>query len=176
VASGEGRTYGVEVLLRRDSEDRLFGWLAYTLSRSVRRDGPDAPLYPSTSDQTHNLVAVAGYRFPHDLELSGRTQLLTGAPYTPQREGAFDLDIAGYTPRSGPVNSARLAPYWTVDLRVAKTWTWERFRLQAYADVLGVLHGENPQGIQYAYDATESATIAGLPTIPSLGFELKGAF
>ncbi len=36
--AGTGRIYGFELLARRDLTERFFGWVAYTFSRSQRRD------------------------------------------------------------------------------------------------------------------------------------------
>src|SRR5687767_4939424 len=52
---GVGRAYGGELLLRYKQMGRFFGWLAYTLSRSERRDTPDADWEDFDYDQTHIL-------------------------------------------------------------------------------------------------------------------------
>ena len=40
VQEGVGRAYGVQMLLRQQPWHGLFGWIAYTISRSERRDAP----------------------------------------------------------------------------------------------------------------------------------------
>ena len=40
-------------------------------------------------------------------------------------------------------------------------------------DLLNVVHGENPEGIQYNYDYTEHTWIEGLPFIPSPGVQAE---
>ncbi len=49
----EGESYGVEVMLRRPMRHRLYGWLSYTLSRSLRV--VDGVIAPSDWDQRHVL-------------------------------------------------------------------------------------------------------------------------
>ena len=177
VPDGIGRIYGLEAMLRkRSGPDPFFGWVAYTLSRSERQDEEGGDWYSFVFDQTHNLVALGGVRLPYDLEFSARTQYISGSPYTPQLEGYYDLDVGTYQPVAGATNSERLPAYFTVDVRAAKTWTWRRIQLMTYLDVLGVVQGENPQGIEYNYDYTKTTIVGGLPLIPSLGFELKAAF
>jgi hypothetical protein len=176
VDTGLGRMYGAEFMARKAATGPWFGWLSYTLSRSERRDDEAGDWYAFDFDQTHNLVALAGVRLPYDFELSGRHQYLTGSPFTESREGSFDLDTGLYEPTSGPTNGARQPDYWTVDVRASKLFTWKRVQLLTYVDVLGLLNGVNPSGVNYAYDYSDYTFVAGLPTIPSLGFELKGTF
>ena len=57
VNAGEGTSYGIELLLELKRE-RVFGWLAYTGARAVRRDGPMATERRFDYDQAHNLIAV----------------------------------------------------------------------------------------------------------------------
>src|SRR5262249_31794093 len=56
-----GRPYGAQVPLRRRLRDGLFGWIAYTLSRSERRYAGDPGYRLLDYDQTHVLSAVASY-------------------------------------------------------------------------------------------------------------------
>ena len=66
INNGDGRAYGVEVMLRhRPSPRPLYGWLAYTLSRSERfdRGDPDEGWTLFALDQTHILSSVLGYKW-----------------------------------------------------------------------------------------------------------------
>lgn len=193
INEGIGRAYGVETILRQAPVGPFFGWISYTLSRSVRNDyperngaeptGPFGPFateqgwYAFEFDQTHILVAVGGYKLPKAWEISGKVQYVTGNPYTPYAGGVYDLDqdfYYGYS--TGDYNSERLPPFWAVDLRVDKLFTFKRWQLELYLDLLNVLRGENPEFTQYNYDYTEERYIRGLPFIPSPGFEARFEF
>lgn len=176
IDTGTGRMYGAEFMLRKSDDGPLFGWLSYTLSKSERRDADDLDWYAYDFDQPHNLVALASYRLPYDFEVSARTQYTTGSPFTESTEGYYDLDVAEYEATTDTVNGARQPAYATVDVRVSKLWTFKKLQLLTYLDILGIVQGENPQGVNYQYDYDDYTFLAGLPTIPSLGFELKGAF
>ena len=89
---GIGRTYGLEMMVRRERVGNVFGWLSYTLSRSERRDHPGEDWYLFDFDQTHILVALAGYRLPYDFEVSGKAEYTTGNPTTPYALGIYDVD------------------------------------------------------------------------------------
>ena len=187
VNDGVGRIYGMEVILRHERANRFFGWISYTLSQSERNDNPDvvpddAPededgWYLYDLDQTHILVAIAGYQLPRDWEISGKAQYVTGNPYTPYSGGIYDVDQDSYFAfATGERNSERLPPYFTVDLRVDRLFTFKRWQLETYIDFLNVVRGENPEFTVYNYDYTESTYIRSLPFIPSPGFEAEFNF
>ena len=63
-----------------------------------------------------------------------------------------------------------------LDLRVDKTFTFQRWQLETYVDLLNTIRGENPEFVLYNYDFTESTYIRGLPFLPSFGFEADFSF
>lgn len=171
-----GRAYGMEVMVRHALVDKFFGWVSYTLSKSERNDTPDDEdgWYNFDYDQTHILTAVAGYRLPLDFEASAKAQFTTGNPYTPYDGGIWMMDEGGYLPyATGQTNSERQPDYWAVDVRVDKLFTFKRWQLEIFVDLLNVAHGENPEFILYNYDYTEHDWIDGLPFIPSFGFQAE---
>ena len=175
-ASGVGRAYGMEVMLRHALVDRFFGWVSYTLSHSERNDTPDDPAgwYDYEFDQTHILTAVAGYRLPLDFEFSGRFQYVTGNPYTPYDGGLYYMDSGRYYGfPSANTNSARMPAYNALDLRISKLFTFTHWQIECFADVLNAYNRKNPEFIRYNYDYTDHEYITGLPIIPSLGFEAR---
>ncbi len=178
VNEGIGRIYGVEFMARKALVDQWFGWVSYTLSRSERNNYPTRTEEEGNEwvrfdfDQTHILTVVGGYRMPLDFELSSRFQYVTGNPYTPFAGGVYDVDTQDYTLYpSANTNSERLAPYMALDLRADKLFTFKRWQLEVYMDLLNVIKGENPEQVQYNYDGTERIYVSGLPFIPSLGFQ-----
>jgi TonB family protein len=171
---GVGRVYGVEAMLRRERVGNLFGWVSYTLSRSERKDHPDSDWYVFDVDQTHIFVALAGYRLPYDVEVSGKAEYTTGNPTTPYDLGVYDVDQDRYRGfRTGARNSQRLPPYAALSLRADKMFTFRTWQLSLYCDLLNVLRGTNPEFEVYNYDFTERTYIRGLPFLPSPGFEAK---
>lgn len=187
---GIGRIYGTEFMLRHALEDRFFGWISYTLSRSERNDRPgetpdprdyadpsqvpDDFWYRFDFDQTHILVALAGYRLPRDFEISAKVQYVTGNPTTPFDGGVYDVDQDFYFGfQSAAFNSERLPPFFALDARVDKLFTFKRWQLEVYLDLLNAVRGQNPEFTLYNYDYTDSRFIRGLPFIPSPGFEAR---
>src|SRR5207247_9849849 len=105
VNEGTGKTYGAELLLTTRGQHH-FGWVAYTLSRSLRRDEPGASQRLFDFDQTHNLVLVGSRRFGKDdrWQIGGRFQFTTGKPYTPVMGATLMSDMVRYQPTYGAVN------------------------------------------------------------------------
>jgi hypothetical protein len=171
---GSGRVIGAEFLVRRDLSHGLFGWLAYTISTSERRDAPSAALRPSDFDQTHVLVAVASWKFVRNWEIGARLRYSTGDPYTPVVGGIFDTDHDVYQPVPGATNSMRVPAFVQLDVRIDHRWIFERWMLDAYLDLQNATNRANVEAVLYNFDYTRTAQVTGLPIIPALG--LKGEF
>ena len=171
---GIGRAYGGEILIRQNLGKRLFGWLAYTLSRSERKDHPDQSWYPFEFDQTNILTVMLSYFLPRGFEVGGRYRYVTGDPYTPVAGAFYDSVSDSYTPLAGPTNGARLGSFSQLDLRVDKVFTFDRWRFSIYLDVQNVLRADNPEAVGYNYNYTIANPITGLPLLPILG--IRGDF
>jgi hypothetical protein len=77
-------------------------------------------------------------------------------------------------PVTGPTFGARLPSFNQLDLRVDKTFTFNRWRLSAYLDVQNVTRAENPEAVRYNFDYRRVHPISGLPLLPVLG--IRGDF
>lgn len=175
---GLGRVYGFELLLRRELTRGLYGWIAYTLSLSERRDDPTVPGYPAWHhapfDQTHNLTMVLSWRLPHDWILGTRVRAVTGTPVTPIDGAAYDADTGRYQclPSSRTL-SARVPPFFQADVRVDKRWTFDRWMFSAYLDVQNVTNRQNAEFRIPSYDCSALAPLPGLPVFPTLGLRAE---
>jgi TonB family protein len=168
--SGEGRAYGVEWLLRYSPDQHFFGWIAYTLSRSERRDSASAPWTPFQYDQTHNLSVLGSYRFDERWRLGLRFRYTTGDPYTLDGYGALDANAATYVPApSYPPYSARLPAFHELDVRLDRSFRLGAATLTVYADVENVYNYRAPVGSASNYNFTQHAYDLGLPILPTLG-------
>jgi hypothetical protein len=175
VNQGSGRTYGGELLVTWRGK-KHFAWLAYTLSRSLRQDGPTAPERLFDFDQTHNLVLVGSRSFgKHDQwQVGGRFQFTTGKPYTPVVGSTFMADLQRYQPIFAPVNSTRMAPMHQLDLRLDHWWQFQSWRLSAYLDVQNVYFHPSTLDYRYSADFAEKRPVQTLPILPSFG--VRGEF
>jgi len=167
--TGSGRVYGAEILLRYRPDSRFFGWLAYTLSRSERRNAPGDPLYTFTFDQTHILTVLGSFKLGRGWEAGARFRYVSGSMYTPYLGGIVDFDAGAYEPIPGAPFSRRLPPFHQLDVRIDKQWTFSGFRLSAYLDVQNVYNRGNPEGVSYNYNFQQQGVVSGLPILPILG-------
>lgn len=167
---GTGKIYGSEFLLRYKPEGRFFGWIAYTLSRSERRDSANGPSYIYDYDQTHILTALGSYKLGRGWQAGARFRYISGTPYTPVLGGVMDYDAGAYAPiNSSNLNSARTGAFHQLDLRIDKTWTFSSWKLSAYLDVQNTYLHKNPEGVSYNYNYSQSSSLSGIPFLPIIG-------
>ena len=174
---GIGHIYGGEVSARiqpRAFGDRFFGFLAYTLSRSERRDRPGDAFRLFDFDQTHILTLSGTTRLPKGWEVGLTLRLISGNPVTPIVGGVFNPASGIYAPVFGGINAERNPAFHRLDFRVQKTWTYDNGAVALYLDVQNVYNRQNPEGFTYSFNYRERSTQSGLPIIPSLG--LRGEF
>jgi len=169
---GAGTTYGAEALLRLRTDD-FFGWIAYTLSRSERRDHPMDDVRLFDHDQTHNVVLVASYKLGK-WQFGGRFQYTTGSPYTPVTGATFMSDANEYQPTYGAINSKRNPANHQLDLRIDRFFQFDSWKLAAYLDVANVYLHPSVVDRDYSYDYSEREETTGIPILPSIG--VRGEF
>jgi hypothetical protein len=172
--AGEGYVYGTETMVRWKPGGRFFGWLAYTLSRSVRQPSPSEAQRIYDFDQTHNLTLLGSYDLGRGWRVGGKFRFVSGNPYTPCVGGVLNAASGSYECIQGAANSRRIPTFHQLDLRVDKTWKFQDFKLSAYLDVQNVYNHANAEGVGYNYRYTAPQWQTGLPIIPSLG--LRGEF
>jgi len=174
VNAGVGRAYGAELIVRHLPHNGLFGWASYTLSKSERRDCATCDWYAFDFDQRHIFSAQGGVDLPKDWGFSAQVQYVTGNPSSPSNAGVYDVDTDTYAGfRVGPANSVRLPPFFQTSVRVDRLWTYRKWQLETYVDLLNAVRGVNPEFTQYAYDYSDFAYVRGLPFIPNIGIEGK---
>lgn len=88
--SGQGRSYGLELYLRKTSGGRALGWISYTYSKSERQIAGayaeetinDGEWYYANFDRAHNFTTVFIYKLPKNWEFSSTFNFKTGQPVT----------------------------------------------------------------------------------------------
>lgn len=173
VNEGTGRAYGLELLADLRGEGKTRALLAYTLSRSERKDG-DAPRRLFDSDQTHNISLTANYDFGRGWVAGARFRYVTGDPITPVLGSVYDANSDTYRALYGEVNSDRNRAFHQLDVRVEKLWELGPVGLTTYLEVLNAYNAKNEEGIAYSYDFSESSGVTSMPIFPNLG--IRGEF
>ena len=171
--NGVGRAYGLELLVRREITSRLYGWLAYTLSKSEILQNPGDPWRAFAFDQPHILTAVLGYRPTPGWELSSRFRLVSGNPTAPVLSATFDADAGSYVADRGVVGGARNPMFIQLDGRAQYTWTWTLWQLSLYLDVQNLTNHRNEEIHVYDYRYRDQGSIPGIPILPTFGLKAK---
>lgn len=125
--NGEGRAYGLEVMLKKNTE-RLTGWLSYTLSKAEQRTpGRNAEepginngkWYRANYDKTHNLSLTAAYQLTKKWSLGSIFTYQTGkaATYPIGKYQYQGITIANY----GERNANSLPAYHHLDISATYT-------------------------------------------------------
>lgn len=165
----EGWVYGAEVLLRIPPGRRLTGWLAYTFTRSLRKDGEGFQVRPFDFDQPHVFTALATYKIDGRWTISGRWRYASGNPNTPVSGAVFDADADLYIPLPGLSNSERHPPFHQLDIRADREFRFERWMLSVYVEIFNAYNRANPEADVHNFDYTQSGFFTGLPILPSFG-------
>jgi len=176
---GEGYVVGAETLIKYKPDERFFGWVAYTLSRSMRRDQPGEELHPFQFDQTHILTVLGSYKLGGGWEVGARFRLVSGNLDTPvlgapNLPAVYAADAAAYTPLQGEPFSERLPLFHQLDLRIERAWQFEDYDLTFYVDVWNAYNNAAAEAFSYNFDYSRRSYTLGLPIIPSMGF--RGEF
>lgn len=170
---GEGRSFGFEVMLRRQTTSRTNGWISYSLSRAEEKEAPDAPWQRVFANQTHHLVAVWQIKLPSNISVGTRLQLVSGNPVQRYTGATYSADRLQYEPVIPPDDGeSKQALFHQVDIRVDKTWQGPVFETTAYLDLINIENAWNPEFLRYDYRFRESATVRGFPILPSLGVQV----
>jgi hypothetical protein len=152
-----GSAYGLELLLKKKLTDRVGGFLAYTLSRSMR--SYDNRRYVASFDRTHVANAAVAYDLGRGFRAGTRVMFYTGLPKAPDPEHP---------------EATRLPPFFRVDLRLEKRWQLgARSFVSLVAEWMNATLSSEAVSTECTLAGCETETI-GPVTIPSLGVE--GAF
>ena len=127
ILNGRMRSYGLEMLIRKNSGD-LNGWIAYTLSRSEQQTPGRTPTeiginngewYRSAYDKTHNLAVTGSYKLNEKWTFGANFTLQTGQPVTfPTGKYVFQgVTVPSYNSR----NEDRLPAYHRLDISATLT-------------------------------------------------------
>ena len=184
----EARMYGLEFMLRHDSDGSFFGWVSYSIGRSERRfarDPGNGMNWDSSQwslhdmDQTHHLEAVGSWELGNNWSFGSRIQYVSGVPVTPilgytGNQYEFDGDTGEYVPVEGEYLSERIEPYFRMDLRVDKKFIKRSSIWSVYLDLQNANYFvyNSPEGYTYNYDFSKRSEY-GWIFVPALGVQVE---
>lgn len=177
IATGKGRSYGVELSLEK-KQGKINGWVSYTLARTENLiKAIDPQWYPTTYDKTHDLSVVLNYELTQRISLSAAWVYYTGNAVTfPSGKYRYDDHyISYYTGR----NEYRMPNYHRMDINIhlqgKKKKRWESsWDLSAY----NVYNRYNAYSIYFEESqanpgTTEAVKLSLFGIVPSLTWNFK---
>jgi hypothetical protein len=184
VLQGEGKAYGVELLLRKN-RGKLNGWLGYTYSRSFfKLDSPfpqervnDGEFFPSNFDKPHDFSMVVNYKITRRFSFSGNFVYQTGRPVTfPVGNYEFNgNEFVLYSDR----NQFRIPDFYRLDLgfNIEGNHKIKKFAHSFWTiSVYNVLGRNNPYSVFFVSQDGEiealQSSIFAIP-IPSITYNFK---
>ena len=131
------RSTGAELQIRRKAVNGLAGWIGYGWGQSLWSERR-SEWFPGGYDQRHGVSLFAQYRWTSQFDLSGKWRYATGLPiptYVSARGN--DYYLAAYR------NLVRLPDYSRMDVRAAKSFNRDRYRLTLFLEVVNLLNRDN---------------------------------
>lgn len=174
VSTGEGRTYGVELLFQQKFTGRLYAIAALTYYQS-EFSGLDGVFKPAVWDNEVLVSLLGGYKFGRNWEVSSRYRYLGRAPYAPVDEAATLANYPAVIRDFDRLGSVRLEPFGQLDLRIDKKWSFQRFSLDVFLDIQNVLAEANPSEPQFGLDRNESGDVVEPRQLIEIPLETEGS-
>ncbi len=174
---GQGRAYGLELMLQK-TKGKFTGWIAYTLSRSLRQfdDINEGKEFSARQDRIHDISVVLMYKFNKSLSLASTFVYYTGDAVT-FPSGKYEvsgISIPYYTERNG----YRMPDYHRMDIGL--TWYMKetkRFKHDLNFSIYNLYARENAYTITFEENAetgeTEAIQTALFKIIPSITYNFK---
>ncbi|NJW51587.1 TonB-dependent receptor [Salinimicrobium oceani] len=184
VLQGEGKAYGVEILLKK-SRGALNGWVGYSYNRSlIRLDGEyseervnNGEYFPSNFDKPHDFSFVGNYKLTKRFSFSTNFVYQTGRPVTfPVGQYTFNgRDYVYYSER----NAYRIPDYYRLDLSLNIEGN-HKIKKLAHSfwniSVYNVLGRNNPYSVFFVTEGGEvralQSSIFSIP-VPTITYNIK---
>lgn len=166
----ELKSYGAELLIRRNLTERLFGWLSYTWSKNRARESGESEWHNAEFDQTHVANLAGNYRLTSLWELGGRFNYHTGDTFTPKGNAVYNANLDKYQPRQGDIElyEARLPNYNELSLFAGRDILWDTWKMNVRFGIEYFWFKRPALGVNYNYDYTKEMYFQGVPPIPYL--------
>lgn len=195
-ASGDGRSYGLDLLVRRE-QGRLNGFVAVSLLRAEQTlpdpqtagfdDLPPTVTFPPIYDRRVDIDLVLQYRLPWNVEFGTRWNFGSGLPYTRPIAQYFDWEYdpatGVYRPAGadfgadhehvplevlvGERNAQRYPAYHRLDLTARRRFERRWGSFTPYLQLLNAYNQRNVLFYFYNYDKLPP-TRSGLSMFPAL--------
>jgi Carboxypeptidase regulatory-like domain len=166
------RSRGVEVLVRRHASSGLVGWVSYAYGSTRHTDLDSGESYWADFDQRHLVNVHATYRIGTRTTAGAKLRYGSNMPVL----GYFSGNPADGLALGPTRNAVRLPAYARLDLRMNRTYNYDRRRLTLFAEVLNALGRENvgrTDGNVRTNGQVSGFVETLLPRLPSVGLRVE---
>ncbi len=171
VSTGVGRSYGFELYARHTNLIGFNTILSYTFVRSEFQDYY-GQYVPTAWDNKHLFNITATRSFKNNWDFGFKYRFAGGAPYTPDSYDkssyvlAWEAQQRAY-PDYTKFNRERLNNFSQLDVRVDKSYYFDKWSLMVYVDIQNLLNSktDTPDILTIATDASGNKIIDN-PTAP----------
>lgn len=171
ISDGKGRSYGLEVLARSRDIYGVNAIFAYTLVWSEFEDVRTSKYVPTAWDNRHLLNLTLTRSFANNWDLGMKWRYVGGAPYTPVDEYksslvyAWDAQNRAYLDYA-QFNQLRTDAFHQLDVRIDKSFYFNRWSLMLYVDVQNVYGFAADQPDIYTREAlVQNKALSGDPYV-----------
>jgi hypothetical protein len=181
---GKGWSYGSEFLIMKNN-GKLTGWIAYTLSKTMRQvEGiNNNEPYAVKNDRRHNISFVSTYKFTERISLSLTWVYATGNAVTfPGGRYEFDGEILAFYPRR---SNYRMPAYHRGDLsltingkkkekrRFESSWNFSVYNFYNRANAFSITFRQQKDENGNPTGRTEAVQTTLFKLIPSITWNFK---
>ncbi|RKI55147.1 TonB family protein [Corallococcus sp. AB049A] len=170
-----GYAYGFDLMARHPLGRHWFGWVSYSFLQSKRKarfgrisddnhvlETVEGTL-PFAFEQAHTFNAALSYKFGNNWTVGTVVHFNTGRPETGQitsqtQRWVTNPDGSSNWVRQDLDRAQRLAPFFRVDARIAKSWAYQDFTLDASLDVLNLSAQQEVVAYEYRLESEFSGS------------------
>jgi hypothetical protein len=169
VDTGVAYSRGIELLLKKQLMENLYGLVSFTYFRSRFKD-----FYGTwrnrLNDNRYLLSLVGGYHLNAKWQISARSTLAGGVPYSAINIERSTLNNKWIIDQT-QINSKRYPAYFTLNVRVDRCFQFQHSNLNLYLSIMNLLNRKNVQA--YYWNVIDNAvdTIYQFPILPLFGIE-----
>lgn len=148
-SNSKGKAYGFEALFRTRTQKGLNMIAAYTYVRSEFTD-KDGEYLPSSWDSRHLFTLTVNQTLKRNWSVGFKWRYVGGLPYTPYDEDKSSLTLAWDAQNQtyldySMYNEKRLNSFHQLDMRVDKTYNFNKWTLGFYIDIQNLTNQQAEQ-------------------------------
>ena len=138
-----GEAYGLDILIAKPVSERLYGWMALSLSEGTFTDDATQLTVNNRFAPPVSATVAASYAFDGGWKIGAKYRAQSGDAFTPLVSVTADPVTGAPTPVFGTPFSERLRAYHRLDIRLEKRARYSFGDVVYYADILNVTDREN---------------------------------